>query len=99
MNMDAGSYSREAFLQGLQAAGFPPPVLLERDASYALDVHTHPFEAWGLVLEGEFVIEADGVATRFPAGRSFRLPAGVAHKEWAGPDGARYLAGRKEQAA
>ncbi len=99
MNIDAGSYTREAFLEGLQAAGFPPPVPLERDASYALDVHTHPFEAWGLILEGEFVIEVDGVATRFPAGRSFRLAAGVAHKEWAGPQGARYLAGRKEMQA
>ncbi len=99
MNIDAGSYNREAFLEGLQAAGFPPPVPLERDASYALDVHTHPFEAWGLILEGEFVIEVDGVATRFPAGRSFRLAAGVAHKEWAGPQGARYLAGRKEMQA
>ena len=99
MNIDAGSLTQESFLAGLQAAGFPTPVTLERDASYVLDVHTHPFEAWGLILEGEFIIEVDGVATSFAAGMSFRLPAGIAHREWVGPQGARYLAGRKEQAA
>ena len=98
MNIDAGTFTPERFREGLQAAGFPPPVVVERDGTYALDDHTHPFEAWALILEGEFIIEVDGVATHFPAGRSFRLPAGVPHKERVGPQGARYLAGRKEHA-
>ncbi len=98
MNIDAGTLTTERFLESLQAAGFPAPVAVERDASYALGDHTHDFEAWALVTAGEITVEVAGVATRFPAGRAFRLPAGTPHKEWAGPEGVRYLAGRKEQA-
>ncbi|MEY4713511.1 MAG: hypothetical protein RIS88_2961 [Pseudomonadota bacterium] len=95
MTIDAGAMSREVFLAGLAAAGFPPPVPVTRDASYALGDHAHDFEAWALVTEGELTIEVAGIATRFLAGRSFRLPADTSHKEWAGPQGVQYLAGRK----
>lgn len=96
MNIDSGAMSREVFLAGLAAAGFPSPSPVTRDASYTLGDHAHDFEAWALVTEGEITIEVAGTATRFPAGRSFRLPAGTPHKEWAGPQGVHYLAGRKE---
>lgn len=97
MNIDAGTPTTERFLESLQAAGFPAPVAVERDGSYVLGDHTHDFEAWALVTAGEITVEVAGVATRFPAGHAFRLPPGTPHKEWAGPEGVRYLAGRKEQ--
>ncbi len=98
MNIDAGSLTQAHFVEALKAAGFPPPVPVQRDPSYALGDHVHEFEAWVLVLEGHFTVEVDGVATAFPAGRSFRLPAGVLHKESVGPQGARYLSSRRESA-
>ena len=96
MNIDAGAMTEASFRAGLQAAGFPPPVAVERDATYRLGNHAHDFEAWALVTQGDITIEVAGTATRFAAGRSFRLPAGTPHQEWAGPQGVRYLAGRKE---
>jgi hypothetical protein len=96
MNIDVGTLTHEGFLKGLQAAGFAPPVAVTRDASYALGDHAHDFEAWALVTQGEITIEVGGIVSRFPAGRSFRLPAGTPHKEWVGCEGVQYLAGRKE---
>ena len=99
MKIHFGTMTGEQFLSRLRAEGFPPPADITRDAGDALDDHAHAFEAWGLVTEGEFFIEVEGVVSRFPAGHSFRLPPGTPHREWAGPQGARYLAGRKERVA
>ncbi len=96
MSASREAMTREEFLQRLQAEGFPPPVAVERDGTYTLGDHAHAFEAWALVTEGELTLEVAGVQTRYAAGQAFRLAANTPHREWAGPQGARYLAGRKE---
>jgi quercetin dioxygenase-like cupin family protein len=90
--------NEEQFRGELARDGFPAPVLVERDSTYALDAHQHPFEAFALIIEGEITIEVNGVKTEYRQGQTFRLPPDVPHREFAGPQGVRYLSGRKEKA-
>ena len=61
--------------------------------------HTHDFDAQVLVLDGEITITRDGKAWTFRAGDSCEVPAGTVHAEQIGPQGVRYLAGRRCQPA
>ncbi|MDO9360150.1 MAG: cupin domain-containing protein [Polaromonas sp.] len=87
------------FHAGLRADGYADAVVVERLAGYALDSHVHSFDARALITAGEITLTVDGVATRYGVGDVFRLPAGTAHLESAGPDGVTYLSGRREVAA
>lgn len=87
--------NEQEFRQALRAEGFAEPVQVERDGTYRLDVHQHPFEAFALIEDGEIVLEVDGVRATYAAGQTFRLAAGTPHREFAGPRGVRYLSGRK----
>lgn len=78
---------------------------LERDGFTVLEVnwsaakvnamHTHDFSARLLCTSGTVTIEtADGVRT-YQAGEQFDMPAGRAHGETAGVDGAQLVVGRR----
>jgi len=85
----------EQFINALKAQGFEAPVLVERDAFGELDSHAHPFEAKALILEGEIRIRtAEGERT-YLAGEIFHLQPDEPHSESFGPQGVRYLSGRK----
>ena len=71
----------------ISAAGFP--------AGHAPGEHVHPYSLRGLVLEGEFTIAVEGIKTSYRAGEIFVLDRHIRHDEWAGPDGVRFLIGRK----
>ena len=90
--------TEQEFRQALVADGFAEPVQVERDASYALGVHQHPFEAFAFITAGEITLDVDGRRTTYRPGDTFRLAAGTPHLEAAGPNGVRYLSGRKESA-
>jgi uncharacterized cupin superfamily protein len=47
------------------------------------------------VLDGELTLVCEGETKICRAGDSFALPAGRGHAEESGPNGARYLAGRR----
>jgi quercetin dioxygenase-like cupin family protein len=74
---------------------FQPPVPVTRAIGYALAEHAHDFDACALITEGEITLVVDGVSTRYGVGDIFRLPAGTPHLESAGPQGVRYLSGRR----
>ena len=57
--------------------------------------HAHEFDARLLVFEGAMTIAAEGSERTYRAGESFTMAAGCRHSERSGPDGARYLAGRR----
>jgi quercetin dioxygenase-like cupin family protein len=61
--------------------------------------HAHEFDARLLVLEGAMTITAEGAEHIYRAGDTFTMSAGCRHSERSGPDGARYLAGRRYLAA
>lgn len=87
--------TEEQFRQWLATEGIDTVVAVEREPNGWLDTHTHPFEARALVTEGEITIEAEGSTRRYGPGDIFQLGANIPHVEHYGPQGVRYLAGRK----
>ena len=57
--------------------------------------HAHEFDARLLVLEGVMTIAAKDSERAYRAGETCTMEAGCRHSERSGPDGARYLAGRR----
>lgn len=87
--------TREEFEKKMAEHGVQTVVEVVREANGSLDTHTHPFEANALILEGEITLVAEGKTWHCKAGDTFRLAANVPHTEHYGPQGVRYLAGRK----
>ena len=82
------------FRQLLASEGIETVVLVEREPG-SLDTHSHPFEARALILEGEITIVTDRGTQHCGPGDSFHLGANEPHTESYGPQGVKYLAGRK----
>lgn len=91
--------SPQEFEISLKAEHFDEVVAIDRAVGYALGEHRHPFDACALITAGDFTLVVDGVSTNYAVGDIFRLSAGIAHHENAGPAGASYLAGRRQVAA
>jgi quercetin dioxygenase-like cupin family protein len=87
--------NREAFTDMLSKEGFPDAVLVTREPNVEMDVHSHPFEAKALIVEGELHIRVDDDERVYRVGDVFHLPANMAHAERYGPQGVKYLVGRK----
>ena len=64
-------------------------------SDYRAREHSHPFDVRALVLAGEITLTWNGAARSFAAGDVFTMDAGCVHAEAAGPDGVRYLVGRR----
>jgi len=90
--------NQEQFKQGLIEEGFQDLVIVEREADGYLDMHTHPFEAKALILEGSIVIQVDDETLSFAVGDVFHLGHAKPHTERYGPTGVEYLVGRKVEA-
>lgn len=86
--------TEQEFRALLAADGIATVVLVERVPG-ELGTHTHPFEARALILEGEITIVSAMGEQRCGPGDSFYLAADEPHTESYGPQGVRYLAGRK----
>lgn len=55
------------------------------------EIHHHPEEQWGVLLEGSAVRIQGGEEIAVRKGDFWRTPGGVPHTMRAGPDGARVL--------
>lgn len=86
------------FRAALAADGFQEAVLREVEPDCAVALHEHPWEVRALVVEGCMSLIVDGVVTSYPKGQVFTLPHAYPHEEFAGPEGATLLAGRKHPA-
>ena len=86
---------RERFEAQLQAEGYPEIRCNEYKPNQHNPEHSHPFDVHALVLEGEITLTVDGKATRYSAGDEFRMAAGCRHIEDIGPQGVRYVVGRR----
>ena len=75
--------------------------VLDRDLppGKAVPEHSHPFDAKLLITGGAFTLTRDGQATTYGPGDVFSVPAGHRHAELAGPEGARFIAGRRHKPA
>jgi len=78
----------------LASEGYPTVTTVEQGPLYQMGEHAHAFDACALILEGDFTITVDGVATQYAVGEVFRLPAGTVHTE-SSRQGVRYRAGRR----
>ena len=61
--------------------------------------HSHPFEVRALMLSGELQLTFEGRTQVCRTGDIFTMRAGCEHEEQFGPEGATYLAGRKQPAS
>ncbi|PHP92718.1 cupin [Pantoea agglomerans] len=83
------------FRKLLAEQGFDAPLLIERAAAAQLDNHVHPFEALALILSGDITISTEQGDTTYHPGETFHLQPNELHREAFGPQGVRYLSGRK----
>lgn len=86
---------REEFIAQLSRQGFETFVDVGREANGMLDTHSHPFESKALILDGEIRIVIAGAERTYRKGDVFDLANGMEHAEYYGPQGVRYLVGRK----
>jgi quercetin dioxygenase-like cupin family protein len=86
---------RDEFIALLSREGFNEVVTVTREPNASLDVHTHPFEAKALILEGDLTIRCGDDARHYRVGDIFHLAKNIEHREDYGPSGVSYLVGRK----
>jgi quercetin dioxygenase-like cupin family protein len=86
---------RTTFETELRQQGYAEVVDRRMEANSVNPEHAHEFDARLLVLEGAMTITAEGRERTYGAGDTFTMTAGCRHTERSGPEGARYLAGRR----
>ena len=90
---------RAIFETELREQGYAEVVDRRMEANALNAEHAHEFDARLLVLEGTMTITTEGAERIYRAGDTFTMGAGCRHSERSGPEGARYLAGRRYPAA
>jgi quercetin dioxygenase-like cupin family protein len=86
---------RTAFEAELRDEGYGEVVDRRMMANALNPEHEHEFDARLLVLEGAMTIASEGQERTYRVGDTFSMTAGCRHAEQCGPEGARYLAGRR----
>ena len=89
--------NRPDFETELRAQGYLEIADRRMGANSTNPEHAHEFDARLLVLEGEMTIACEGEERTYRAGDTFAMTAGCRHTEYCGPEGVRYLAGRRYQ--
>jgi quercetin dioxygenase-like cupin family protein len=89
--------NRADFESELRAQGYQEVVDRRMEAKATNPEHSHEFDARLLVLEGEMTVVCDGEERTYRTGDTFAMTAGRRHTERGGPEGVRYLAGRRYQ--
>lgn len=56
--------------------------LLEFEPGAHVSEHAHPHEQLGMVLEGELVLQIEGVDHRLRPGHGYQIPGGISHAAW-----------------
>ncbi len=87
--------SPEEFSARLRRERYPEVTVVEWPANGMLEPHTHPFQAKALILSGEITLVIDQHETLYRPGEVFLLKHDTLHPERYGPEGVRYLVGRK----
>ena len=64
-------------------------------SDYRAREHSHDFDVRAMVLAGEITLTWNGATRSFATGDVFTMDAGCPHAEAAGPEGVRYLVGRR----
>ena len=91
--------NRADFEQELEGQGYREVVDRRMEAGTVNPEHAHEFDARLLILEGEMTIVCGGEKCTYRSGDTFAMAADRRHTERCGPQGVRYLAGRRYQQA
>jgi len=91
--------NRTEFETVCRSQGYREIVDRRMDANATNPEHSHESDARLMVLEGEMTVVCDSEERTYRAGDTFAMTAGHRHTERCGPDGVRYLAGRRYQQA
>ncbi len=83
------------FIARLRTDGYGEIVTREWPANQVNARHSPDYAVRLLVLEGEMTVTTDDGATTCCVGDSFALDADIPHEESVGPNGVRFIAGRK----
>jgi quercetin dioxygenase-like cupin family protein len=86
---------RVTFETELREQGYDEVVDRRMEANAGNPEHAHEFDARLLVLDGAMTIASEGNTRTYRAGDTFSMSAGCRHTEQCGPEGVRYLAGRR----
>lgn len=84
-----------ALSEGLESRIFPGDNVMlsvvRITANRSGEIHSHPQEQWGVLLEGSGVRIQDGIEHEVSAGDFWQTPSSVSHSFRAGPSGALVL--------
>ncbi len=69
----------------------------EMPAARFVDTHSHPFDVRAVVTEGEIELRCRGETKTYRVGDEFTMAAGVDHAETYGPQGVKYVLGRRHR--
>ena len=86
---------RTEYIRMREKEGYETFVTVEREPHAALGLHSHPFEARALILQGELKLVVGEQEQVCRIGDQFHLAAHIPHSEVYGDEGVRYLVGRK----
>jgi quercetin dioxygenase-like cupin family protein len=85
------------FEDALKAENYPEIVNISKEVGYQMHEHSHDFDAYALILQGDITLTVGGVASTYKVGETFRLAANTPHLESAVPHGVNYLVGRRRE--
>ncbi len=85
----------QEFARQLAAEGFDDVLTKSLPSAPEVAAHSHPFAVKAMVLEGEITLGVAGQRTTYGAGDVFTMAPGCEHTECCGPQGVRYLLGRR----
>jgi quercetin dioxygenase-like cupin family protein len=86
---------RTAFETECHEQGYAEVLDRSMEADALNPEHAHDFDARLLILAGAMTITAEGKERTYRAGDSFAMTAGCRHSEHSGPEGTRYVVGRR----
>ncbi len=87
----------QAFESELKQSGFGDIVYKDGPPSGTSEPHHHDFAVRGLVLSGEFILTKEGIPTSYFSGETFEMDSKCTHFEAFGPEGSKYIIGRKHE--
>ena len=83
------------FESRLKAQGFAQVLERKWEPNHVVGVHTHPFDANAVVVQGEMWLTVGDDTRHIPSGGTFELSRGTPHSERYGGEGATYWVGRR----
>ena len=86
-----------AFREDLARDGFGPDEQKSWEPGTHNDTHAHGFDLRALVLDGEITVVEGAGSETFRAGQVFTMGDGCEHEERVGPQGVRFLVGRRRR--